>query len=98
MSDTELARVIGKLQKLKALHRARARVQQLERELRGEPSRPEESVVVPEFLRKQVAGGLATTAAVPQRSRRASSERPLTFENAQETGRSCRSVRVFVPS
>ncbi len=98
MSDTELARVIGKLQKLKALHRARARVQQLERELRGEPARAEESAFVPEFLRKQVAGGLATTTGVPKRSQRASSGRPLTLEDAQETGRSCRSVRVFVPS
>jgi len=94
MSDTELAQVIAKRQKLKALHRARARVQQLERELRGEPARAEEPLFVPEFLRKQVAGGLATTTG----SQRASSERPLILENAQETGRSRRSVRIFVLS
>ena len=94
MSDTDLAGVIGKLQKLKALHRARARVQQLERELRGESARTEESAFVPEFLRKKVAGGLATTTG----SQRASSERPLILENAQETGRSRRSVRIFVLS
>lgn len=80
MSNTELVRVIGKLQKLKALHRARARVQQLERELRGEPARAEEPVFVPDFLHKQVAGGLATTTDVLKRSRRVSSERPLTLE------------------
>jgi hypothetical protein len=96
MSDTELAGVIGRLQMLKALHRARARVQQLERELRGEPARAEEPLFVPEFLRKQVAGGVATC--VPKRSQRVSSERPLTPENARETGLSCRPVRVFVPS
>ena len=74
--------------------RARRRVQQLERELRGEPARAEEPLFVPEFLRKQVAGGLATTTG----SQRASSERPLILENAQETGRSRRSVRIFVLS
>jgi hypothetical protein len=98
MSDTDLAGVIGKLQKLKALHRARARVQQLERELRGESARTEESAFVPEFLRKKVAGGLAITTGVPRRDQHASSGRPIALENAQMTGRSCRSVRVFVRS
>ena len=70
MSDTELARVFGKLQKLKALHRARARVQQLERELRGEPASAEEPPCVPDFLRQRVAGELASTPDVLKRSQR----------------------------
>ena len=59
MSDAELERVIGKLRKLRALHRARERVKQLERELRGEPAKPEESSYVPEFLRMRVTRGIA---------------------------------------
>lgn len=53
MIDPELERVIGKAQKLKELKRARARVMQLERELRGEPVRPEEPSIIPEFLAQQ---------------------------------------------
>jgi hypothetical protein len=59
MSDAELERIIGKVRKLKALHRARERVKQLERELRGEPAKPEESSYVPEFLRMRVTRGIA---------------------------------------
>jgi hypothetical protein len=59
MSDAELERIIGKLRKLRALHRARERVKQLERELRGEPAKPEESSYVPEFLRMRVTRGIA---------------------------------------
>jgi len=44
MIDAELEKVIGKALKLKELHRARARVLQLERELRGEPTKPEEPI------------------------------------------------------
>jgi hypothetical protein len=51
MSDDEMRLVVHKMQKLKELQRARKRVRQLERELRGEPEVPEESVFVPEFLR-----------------------------------------------
>jgi hypothetical protein len=51
MSDEELGQVIAKRRKLKELRRARERVRQLERQLRGEPARPEESTYVPEFLR-----------------------------------------------
>ena len=51
MSDEELGRVIGKKRQLKELHRARERVRQLERQLRGEAARPEEPAYVPEFLR-----------------------------------------------
>jgi hypothetical protein len=59
MSDAELEQIIGKVRKLKALHRARERVRQLERELRGEPAKPEESSYVPEFLRTRVTRGIA---------------------------------------
>jgi hypothetical protein len=59
MSDAELEQIIGKGRKLKALHRARERVRQLERELRGEPAKPEESGHVPEFLRRQVTRRIA---------------------------------------
>jgi len=52
MSDAELEQLIGKTRKLRQLRRARARVQQLERELRGEPARPEEPSYIPEFLRR----------------------------------------------
>jgi hypothetical protein len=51
MSEDELTLVVRKKQKLNELQRARNRVRQLERELRGEPEKPEESVFVPEFLR-----------------------------------------------
>ena len=51
MSDDELGQVIGKKRKLKELRRGRERVKQLERQLRGEPDKPEESAYVPEFLR-----------------------------------------------
>jgi hypothetical protein len=56
MSDDELGQVIGKKQKLRELRRARERVQQLERQLRGEPSKAEESAYVPEFLRLPAPG------------------------------------------
>jgi len=59
MSDAELEQIIGKVPKLKALIRARERVKQLERELRGEPAKPEESSYVPEFLRMRVSRGIA---------------------------------------
>jgi hypothetical protein len=51
MSDDELGQVISKQRKLRELRRARERVKQLERQLRGEPAKPEESAYVPEFLR-----------------------------------------------
>ncbi|TLZ50436.1 MAG: hypothetical protein E6K22_13410 [Gammaproteobacteria bacterium] len=55
MIDAELEKVIGKTLKLKELHRARARVLQLERELRGEATKPEEPPYIPEFLVQQPA-------------------------------------------
>ena len=54
MSDDELGQVIAKKRALRELRRARERVQQLERQLRGEPARPEEPAYVPEFLRLPV--------------------------------------------
>jgi hypothetical protein len=50
MIDRELEKVIGKTRKLRELQRARQRVIQLERELRGEPARAEEPPYIPEFL------------------------------------------------
>ena len=55
MSDNELEQIIGKARRLKELRRAKEHVRQLERELRGEPPRPEEPPWVPEFLRTQVS-------------------------------------------
>lgn len=49
MND-ELEQVISKTRKLRELRRARARVMQLERELRGEQARPQAPAYVPEFL------------------------------------------------
>ena len=51
MSDDELEQVIGKKRALRELRRARERVQQLERQLCGEPAKPEEPTYIPEFLR-----------------------------------------------
>jgi hypothetical protein len=51
MLDTGMGKVIDKLQKLRELRRARDRVRELERELRGEPARPVEGPSLPEFLR-----------------------------------------------
>ena len=59
MNDYELEQIIGKARRLKELRRAKERVRQLERELRGGPPRPEEPAWVPEFLRTQVSRGLA---------------------------------------
>ena len=50
MIDSELDKVLGKALKLRELHRARQRVIQLERELRGEAVKPEEPCYIPEFL------------------------------------------------
>jgi len=57
MSDNQLEQIIGKARRLKELRRAKERIRQLERELRGEPPRPEEPTWVPEFLRTQVSSG-----------------------------------------
>jgi hypothetical protein len=54
MAESEVRKIIAKLQKLRALSQARERVRQLERELYGEAAtRPEEAMQIPEFLRSQ---------------------------------------------
>lgn len=69
MKDIELERIIEKSAKLLALHRARARVRQLERELSGAPARAEESLYVPEFLRRRPPFGVSRLpSAVQQRA------------------------------
>ena len=52
MSDSEVRKIIDKLQKLRALSHARERVRQLERELYGAPAKTLAAVAVPvpEFL------------------------------------------------
>jgi hypothetical protein len=50
MVDHEVEKIIDKLQKLRALRQARERVRQLERELNGEPAKPESPTHLPEFL------------------------------------------------
>jgi hypothetical protein len=50
MVDHEVEKIIDKLQKLRALRQARERVRQLERELNGEPAKPESPAHLPEFL------------------------------------------------
>ena len=60
MMEDDLEQIVGKARKLHELRRAKDRVRQLERELRGEPAKPREPDYVPEFLRARVPGGLAT--------------------------------------
>ena len=55
MIDPALEKIIGKALKLQELQRARQRVIQLERELRGEAAKPEEPLYIPEFLAQQPA-------------------------------------------
>jgi len=58
--DSEVRKIVDKLQKLNALRLARERVRQLEMELSGEPARTEAPPDVPEFLRQRI------TARVPR--------------------------------
>jgi len=58
MNDYELEQIIRKRHQFRKLLLARERVKQLERELRGDPVRPEEAPSVPQFLRARVANGL----------------------------------------
>jgi hypothetical protein len=53
--NEELEQIIGKARKFRALRRAKARVARLERELRGEPVKPDDAPFVPEFLRVRLA-------------------------------------------
>ena len=50
MSDTEVCKIIDKLQKIRALSRARECVRQLERELYGEARTAAAPAEVPRFL------------------------------------------------
>lgn len=52
MIGGEVQKIVDKLQKLRALRHARERVQQLERELHGEPAKPVRVPQLPEFLRQ----------------------------------------------
>jgi len=62
MSDYELEQIIRKRRQFRKLLLARERVKQLERELRGDPVKPEDAPYVPEFLRLQVGTGWADRA------------------------------------
>jgi hypothetical protein len=52
MGDSQVDKIVDKLHKLRALRCARERVRQLERELNGEPAKPETPAHLPEFLRQ----------------------------------------------
>jgi len=71
--DAALETVIDKALKLRALHRAKERVRQLERELRGELVKPEKLNLVPEFLRAP----LSSTVVSLTRSKSSDSELQL---------------------
>jgi hypothetical protein len=60
MSDYELEPIIHKRHQFKKLLLARERVKQLERELRGDPVKPQDPPYVPQFLRARVENGLGT--------------------------------------
>jgi len=62
MSDDELQQVIGKARRFKELRRARERVRQLERELRGEPAEAREVTWIPNSRCRQVVGGACSVA------------------------------------
>lgn len=59
MSDYELEPMLRKKHQFRKLVLARQRVQQLERELRGDPVKPQDPPYVPQFLRVRAANGLA---------------------------------------
>jgi hypothetical protein len=52
MSDSDIRKIIDKLQKLSALSHARERVRQLERELHGQAAKHYDPPQVPAFLSK----------------------------------------------
>jgi hypothetical protein len=52
--DSEVKKIVDKLQKLNALRHARERVRQLEMELNGAAARTESPPHVPEFLRQRI--------------------------------------------
>ena len=59
MSTDELEQIVAKARKLRELRRARERVRQLERQLRGEPSKPEEPTYIPKFLAPAASRGVS---------------------------------------
>ena len=59
MSTDELEQIVAKARKLRELRRARERVRELERQLRGEPSKPEEPTYIPKFLTHPTSRGAA---------------------------------------
>ena len=67
MNDDALETIIGKARRLQELRRANERVRQLERKLRGEPIRPEDSTYIPEFLRLQASSDPAGQSSVRER-------------------------------
>jgi hypothetical protein len=60
MSTDELEQIVAKARKLRELRRARERVRELERQLRGEPTRPEEPTYIPKFLTPSAARGVSS--------------------------------------
>jgi hypothetical protein len=60
MSTDELEQIVAKARKLRELRRARERVRQLERQLRGEPPRPEEPTYIPNFLTPPASRGVSS--------------------------------------
>jgi hypothetical protein len=60
MSTDELEQIVAKARKLRELRRARERVRQLERQLRGELPRPEEPTYIPNFLTPPASRGVSS--------------------------------------
>lgn len=60
MSTDELEQIVAKARQLRELRRARERVRTLERQLRGEPSKPEEPAYIPKFLTHPASGGISS--------------------------------------
>ena len=60
MSTEELEQIVAKARKLRELRRARERVRQLERQLRGEPTKPEEQPYIPKFLTHPASPGVSS--------------------------------------
>jgi hypothetical protein len=66
MSTDELEQIVAKAWKLRELRRARERVRQLERQLRGEPTKPEEPSYIPKFLTPPASRGVRETPGEPR--------------------------------
>lgn len=60
MSTDELEQIVAKARRLRELRRARERVRQLERQLRGEPTQPEEPACIPKFLTPPASRGISS--------------------------------------